>query len=98
MKRRNFIKTGSLAGTSLLSASWQAMADDRPFNVPAAAGFQLIVLATNWGFPGTMDEFCAKAKKEGYNGIEVWWPGDPRAQDDMFNALDRKSTRLNSSH
>jgi sugar phosphate isomerase/epimerase len=87
MKRRNFIKTGSLAGTSLLSASWQAMADDRPFDVPAAAGFQLLVLATNWGFPGTMDEFCAKAKKEGYNGIEVWWPGDPRAQDDMFNAL-----------
>jgi hypothetical protein len=26
-------------------------------------GFKLKVLATNWGFNGTVDEYCAKVKK-----------------------------------
>jgi hypothetical protein len=33
-------------------------------------------MATNWGFNGNAQAFCEKAKKEGYNGIEVWLPGD----------------------
>jgi sugar phosphate isomerase/epimerase len=45
-------------------------------------------MATNWGFAGTLDTFCAKAKKEGYDGIELWWPtDDKKAQDEMFAAL-----------
>lgn len=51
-------------------------------------GFQLIVLATNWGFEGSTDAFCAKAKQEGYDGIEIWWPTDNKAaQDELFAAL-----------
>jgi sugar phosphate isomerase/epimerase len=35
-----------------------------------------------------MDEFCAKVKKEGYDGIELWWPtNNKKAQDDIFAAL-----------
>jgi len=49
--------------------------------------FELKVLATNWGFHGSVDEFCAAAKKEGYDGIEIWWPGDKKAIDDLFAAL-----------
>ena len=50
--------------------------------------FELKIMATNWGFNGSIDEFCAKAKKEGYNGIEVWWPTDNKKdQDDLFAAL-----------
>jgi sugar phosphate isomerase/epimerase len=47
----------------------------------------LKVLATNWGFQGTVDAFCAAAKKEGYDGIEMWWPNEQQAQDELFNAL-----------
>ena len=36
--------------------------------------FELKVLATNWGFGGTIDEYCSKVKKDGYDGIEIWWP------------------------
>jgi sugar phosphate isomerase/epimerase len=49
--------------------------------------FKLKVLATNWGFNGTVDEYCAKVKKEGYDGIEIWWPTEKKDQDELFNAL-----------
>lgn len=38
--------------------------------------FSIQVLATNWGFDGSFDAFCAKAKAAGYDGVEVWVP-DP---------------------
>ena len=38
-------------------------------------GSSLIIMATNWGFKGNLAEFCAAAKKDGYDGIEVWVPG-----------------------
>lgn len=43
----------------------------------------LKILATNWGFNGSIDSFCAKAKKEGYDGVELWWAPDPA----VFEAL-----------
>ncbi len=45
------------------------------------------MLATNWGFPGTLDEYMAKVKKEGYDGIEIWWPMEKKDQDEIFAAL-----------
>ena len=50
-------------------------------------GFKLKVLATNWGFHGTVDEYCAKVKNDGYDGIEMWWPDKKKDQDEMFAAL-----------
>ncbi len=49
--------------------------------------FELKVLATNWGFPGTLDEYCTRVKKEGYDGIEIWWPMEKQGQDELFTAL-----------
>ncbi len=49
--------------------------------------FELKVLATNWGFPGTMDEYCGKVKKDGYDGIEIWWPTDTKKQEELFTCL-----------
>lgn len=49
--------------------------------------FKLKVLATNWGFNGTLDEYGAQVKKEGYDGIEIWWPTDKKGQDELFNML-----------
>jgi sugar phosphate isomerase/epimerase len=49
--------------------------------------FKLKLLATNWGFPGTLDEYCTKVKKEGYDGIEIWWPLEKKDQDDLFACL-----------
>ena len=50
--------------------------------------YKLTIMATSWGFDGSMDEFCAKVKKEGYDGVELWWPTDnKKAQDEIFAAL-----------
>jgi sugar phosphate isomerase/epimerase len=49
--------------------------------------FKLKLLCTNWGFPGTLDAYCAKVKKEGYDGIEIWWPMEKKDQDELFACL-----------
>ena len=51
--------------------------------------FSLKVMGTGWGFAGTVDAFCAKAKHAGYDGIETWWPGDAAAQKELFDALQK---------
>lgn len=57
-------------------------------------GFGLKVLATNWGFEGSMDEYCEKVKKEGYDGIEIWWPMEKKGQDELFAALKKYSLEV----
>lgn len=85
--RRNFIKTATSASTALLLSSLDVLAEKhQPVNV-TNKGFGLKVLATNWGFNGTLDAFCAKAKKEGYDGIEMWWPMEKASQDELFSNL-----------
>jgi len=78
ISRRNFISQTALLATSLETMS--------SFKVPAAAGYSLKVMATNWGFPGSITEFCKKAKDAGYDGIEVWMPGDDKGRKDVMDA------------
>ena len=49
--------------------------------------FELKILATDWGFNGSLDTYCEKVKKEGYDGIEIWWPMEKKGQDELFAAL-----------
>jgi sugar phosphate isomerase/epimerase len=84
--------------TSAVTASLVSALDE--FAVPAPfmknrhAGYELKVMGTSWGFPGTVDAFCAKAKKEGYDGIEMWWPLDKAKQDDLFAALKKHGLEI----
>ena len=82
MNRRNFLKNTTLAtaGVWTVKDSWLT---------PLSAKSKLIILATNWGFTGTMDAFCAAAKKEGYDGIEVWWPGEAKQQQEIAEAVQK---------
>ncbi len=59
-----------------------------------ANNFELKIMGTNWGFAGTTDEFCAKAKKEGYDGIEMWWPMNKKDQDELFTALKKHQLEI----
>ena len=43
------------------------------------------------GFPGSVDAFCAKAKAAGYDGFEMWAPGDDKGWDEMLNAAAKHS-------
>lgn len=78
--------TASL-GTIALSPFEKLMASKPAFTAPA--GFSLKIMGTNWGFAGSVDAFCAKAKKAGYDGIEMWWPGTAEAQKELFDALQK---------
>ncbi len=85
MKRRTFVNS-TLAATGLASISrLESQAETSP--PKAAPGYSLKILATNWGYRGTMDALCAAVKKEGYDGLELWWTDDPAAQREMWDAL-----------
>ncbi|WP_316792634.1 sugar phosphate isomerase/epimerase family protein [Pedobacter frigoris] len=93
--RRNFLKTTATAtAAGLLGPLGEITAAEIPF-VPSKAGYELLFMATDWGFAGTTDEFCAAAKKEGYEGIEVWWPaGNTEAQQNLFAALKKHNLQV----
>ncbi|HEY4155432.1 MAG TPA: sugar phosphate isomerase/epimerase, partial [Puia sp.] len=92
MNRRSFLeKTGAVSAGTLLS-SWK-QTNPGPV-IPLPAGTRLIILATNWGYGGSVDEFCEAAKKEGYDGIEMWWPTTSSAAEELFFALKKHSLEV----
>ena len=56
--------------------------------------FELKILATNWGFNGTIDDYCSRVKRDGYDGIEIWWPTERKAQDELFGALKKNQLEV----
>lgn len=56
--------------------------------------FDLKIMATNWGFEGSLDTYGAKAKKEGYDGIEIWWPLEKKDQDELFRVLKKHNLEV----
>ncbi|MEO8174687.1 MAG: sugar phosphate isomerase/epimerase, partial [Sediminibacterium sp.] len=85
LDRRKFLSTAATLGALAMTPFEELLASKPAFKVPA--DFSLKIMGTNWGFPGTMDAFCAKAKKAGYDGVELWWPGTEAAQREMLDAL-----------
>lgn len=86
--RRKFIKTSAVGSAALLLSSLESMALTEKPGLAAHKNYDLKIMATSWGFQGSIDEFCSKAKKEGYDGIELWWPSDnKKVQNDLFAAL-----------
>jgi len=84
--RRNFIRTTTSGTTALLLASVDKLAA-QPVAGKHHTDFRLKVLATDWGYKGGIDNFCAQVKKEGYEGIEIWWPMEKAKQEALFAAL-----------
>lgn len=86
--RRKFVKASAVGSAALLLSSIEAYALATKPSFTMNKNYELKILATNWGFEGSMDTFCAKVKKEGYDGIEIWWPVDDKpAQEELFNTL-----------
>jgi sugar phosphate isomerase/epimerase len=85
--RRKFIETSASATAALLLSSITSLAESNPAKHDMSKNFELKLLATNWGFQGSLDEYCDKVKKAGYDGIEIWWPMEKKDQDEMFQAL-----------
>lgn len=92
LNRRKFISTTAAMGGAMMAPFASQKMDKPHFTIPP--DFTLKIMATNWGFPGSVDEFCAKAKKEGYDGIEMWWPGNKEQQDILFNAIKKHNLEI----
>jgi len=91
--RRKFLKQSTAAGFATVLASIDQFANPiKPISKMNKA--DLKILATNWGFPGTLNEFCEKVKKEGYDGIEIWWPSEKKEQDVLFTALKKHDLQI----
>ena len=92
--RRKFIQQTAAATTAaFVHPAFLSFTESTPLS-QKTSGYELLVLATDWGFKGNRDAFCAAAKKEGYDGIEVWWPDDAAAQDELFTALDKYGLKI----
>jgi sugar phosphate isomerase/epimerase len=91
LDRRDFLQNTGSAATAILLSSIGAIASSNLPKFTMNSNFKLKLLATNWGFAGTLDEYCAKVKKEGYDGIEIWWPLEKKDQDELFGCLKKHS-------
>jgi sugar phosphate isomerase/epimerase len=94
INRRKFLGLTGSASTAMLLSSFDEVAAASKPAFATTAGFELKILNTNWGFAGTVDAFCAKTKKEGYDGIEMWWPLSKTDQDDLFAALKKHQLEI----
>jgi len=94
LNRRNFLELGASSTASLL---FSALDEFSLTNKPAFTmnkNFELKLLATNWGFNGTTDDYCSKVKRDGYDGIEIWWPVEKKQQDELFAALKKNNLEV----
>ena len=88
INRRKFLKNTTLAsGAIALSNCNNSM--EKVQKVKISAAFQLEIYATNWGFQGTTEQFCQKAKEEGYDGVEIWAPRKEKDKDEFMNVVSK---------
>jgi len=92
--RRKFIQTTATAGSALMTSSFELFASTKKPTSKVSNNFDLRIMATNWGFAGSLDEYCAKVKRDGYDGIEIWWPLDKKTQDEMFAAVQKYQLQI----
>ena len=85
MERRTFIKKSTFIATS--AALLKPFETKVNFHIPA--DFSLKILATNWGFEGSMSEFAKKAKDAGYDGAEIWLPSEVKERDELMAAFQK---------
>jgi sugar phosphate isomerase/epimerase len=91
--RREFINTTTAAGVTALADPLKAMAAPFSDRKPAA-GFELFILGTNWGFNGSLDNFCSTLKKEGYDGAELWSPSSDEERKELTATFSKYKLRF----
>jgi sugar phosphate isomerase/epimerase len=92
--RRKFLQHTAVASVASLLTPITEVSASSLLKTEAKAGYELLFMQTDWGFAGTKDQFCAAAKKEGYEGIEVWWPEKQADQIMLFEALKKHQLQV----
>jgi sugar phosphate isomerase/epimerase len=81
-----------MAGTQVLFNSLEGFS--RPLNIAAQPGYSLLIFATNWGYQGSWDEFCARISALGYNGAELWFPAEEKQRKEIFEAFGKYNLKM----
>lgn len=88
-KRRNFLGQTATVATGLPFLPFLEKYESKN-----SSDNNVNIYATNWGFKGSLDSFCKKAKDNGYNGIEVWTPHKLEAQKSLKEATSKYELKL----
>ncbi len=94
INRRNFLTLTGTATTAAMVSSLEKYSLSTKPAFTMNKNFELVILATNWGFRGNYDSFFAKAKAEGYDGAELWCPGDDKERNEMAAAAQKHGMKL----
>lgn len=55
---------------------------------------KVLFFQTDWGNQLPIDEFLSKVKSDGYDGIEVWMPGEQEAKDKLKAGLEKYDLKV----
>jgi sugar phosphate isomerase/epimerase len=92
--RRKFIKTSAAGSAALFLSSLELLSSSTKPSFTMNNNFELMILATDWGYSGNYDSFFAKIKAEGYDGAEIWCPGDEKGRKELSEAADKHGMKL----
>ncbi|MFH5883368.1 sugar phosphate isomerase/epimerase family protein [Halalkalibaculum sp. DA3122] len=93
LDRRTFISNLALGSGGMLVGGTSKKTENRPgFAIPD--DFNIIYLATRWGYPGTLEEFCQAVQQAGYDGIEVWLPGSRKEQRELVQVTSNYDLKI----
>ena len=81
--RRKFIQTTAAGSAALFLSSLETFALSAKPSFTMNKNFELLILATDWGYDGNYDSFFSKIKKDGYNGAEIGCPGDDKGRNEL---------------
>lgn len=91
--RRKFIQTTAAGSAGLFLSSLEAFASAKP-PFTSNKNFELLIMATDWGYNGSRDSFFSKIKEEGYDGAETWYPGDEKDRNNLAAAVKKYNMKL----
>lgn len=94
LTRRKFITLSAASGTAAAIINPVHTFAKRKETAPAKPGFKLLIFATNWGFSGSWDTFCAKIKQAGYDGAEAWYPADEKQRQEFLTAFQKHDLKF----
>lgn len=92
--RRDFIKLTSAATTAAILSSLENIAQQTKPSFAANKNYELLIMATDWGYNGNYDSFFAKIKAEGYDGAESWCPADEKGRQELAAAAQKHGMKL----
>lgn len=88
--RRDFLKKSAAASAAAAFQNFEKLAAATlPPPSFVARKLPVKILATDWGWAGTLEDFCKKVKAAGFDGFETWVPREPSKLAELLAAVQK---------